>query len=40
MDVPMLNKEEFVVAYELYGKGFKNLKKDRQERFKRIIRLL
>ncbi|NMH89017.1 hypothetical protein [Flavivirga algicola] len=37
MEVPMLNKEEFTVAYELYGKGFKNLKKDRQERFKELL---
>lgn len=37
MKVPMLNKEEFAITYELYGKGFKALKKDRQERFKELL---
>ena len=37
MKVPMLNKEEFAIAYELYSKGFKALKKDRQECFKELL---
>ena len=32
MEVPMLNKEEFEIASALYQKGFRVLKKDRQER--------
>jgi len=33
----MLNKEEHAIAYKLYQKGFKVLKKDRQERFKELL---
>ncbi|CAL2094443.1 hypothetical protein [Tenacibaculum sp. 190524A05c] len=37
MEVPMLNKEEFEIASALYQKGFRVLKKDRQERFKELL---
>ena len=37
MDVPMLDKEEHAIASKLYSKGFKVLKKDRQERFKELL---
>ncbi|WP_324024600.1 hypothetical protein QSV08_15390 [Maribacter sp. BPC-D8] len=33
----MLNKEEHAIASKLYAKGFKVLKKDRQERFKELL---
>ncbi len=37
MDVPMLDKKEHAIASKLYAKGFKVLKKDRQERFKELL---
>ena len=37
MEVPMLNKEEHSIASKLYAKGFKVMKKDRQERFKELL---
>ena len=37
MDVPMLNKEVQAIASKLHAKGFKVLKKDRQERFKELL---
>ena len=35
MEIPMLDKDEFAIASELYSKGFK--KADRQERFKELL---
>ena len=37
METPMLNKEEFAIASELYSKGFKKINKVRQERFKELL---
>ena len=37
MEIPMLNKEEFVIASELYSKGFKIVNKERKERFKELL---
>ena len=37
MEIPMLNKKEFAIASELYSKGFKVAKEDRQERFKELL---
>ncbi|CAL2093002.1 hypothetical protein [Tenacibaculum sp. 190524A05c] len=37
MEVPMLDKQEFAIASALYQKGFRVLKKDRQERFKELL---
>ena len=37
MDIPMLNREEFAIASELYSKGFKKVKVNRQERFKELL---
>ena len=37
MDVPMLDKEEYAIASQLYAKGFKVLTKDTQERFKESL---
>ncbi len=37
MEIPMLDKEEFAIASELYSKGFKIAKKDRQEKFKELL---
>ena len=37
MDIPMLDKQEFEIASDLYSKGFKNIKADRKERFKELL---
>jgi len=37
MEVPMLDDKEYAIASKLYSKGFKVLKKDRQERFKELL---
>jgi len=37
MEIPMLDKEEFSIASELYSKGFKIAKKDRQYKFKDLL---
>lgn len=37
LEVPMLDKEEYAVASELYAKGFKKAVKDRKERFKEVL---
>jgi len=37
MEVPMLDTKEFDIASELYAKGFKILKADRQEKFKDLL---
>ncbi|GGD30536.1 hypothetical protein [Flavobacterium orientale] len=37
MEVPMLDKEEFAIASELYSKGFKRAKADRQDRFIELL---
>ena len=37
LEVPMLDKEEFAIVSALYQKGFRVLKKDRQERFKELL---
>ena len=37
MDIPMLDKEEFSIASELYSRGFKIEKTDRQDRFKELL---
>ncbi|PTX58973.1 hypothetical protein C8N46_11142 [Kordia periserrulae] len=33
----MLDKEEYTITSKLYSKGFKVLKKDRQEQFKELL---
>ena len=37
MEIPMLDKNEFAIASELYSKGFKVAKSDRQEKFKALL---
>jgi len=37
MEIPMLDKDEFSIASELYSKGFRIAKADRQERFKELL---
>lgn len=37
MEVPMLDKEEFAIASELYSKEFKKAILARQERFKELL---
>ena len=37
MEIPMLDKEEYAIASELYSKGFKTAKSDRQEKFKELL---
>lgn len=37
MEIPMLDKEEFAIASELYSKGFKIVKANRQEKFKELL---
>lgn len=36
-EIPMLDKEEFTIASELYSIGFKIAKANRQERFKELL---
>ena len=37
MEIPMLDKNEFAIASELYSKGFKVAKSDRQEKSKELL---
>ena len=37
MEIPMLDKEEFAIASELYSKCFKTAKSDRQEKFIELL---
>ena len=37
MNVPMLDKEEFLIASKLYSQGFKIGKADIQDRFKELL---
>ena len=37
MEVPMLDEEEFAIAYRLYGEAFRTLGKTRAERFKKLL---
>ena len=37
MEIPMLDKDEFAIASELYSKGFKIAKADKQEKFKELL---
>lgn len=39
MDIPMMNEEEYAIAYELYRKGMHNKSagKDQTQRFKELI---
>ena len=37
MEIPMLDKNEFAIASELYSKGFRIAKSDRQQRFKELL---
>ena len=37
MEIPMLDKEEFKIASELYSKGFKTTKSSRKEKFNELL---
>jgi len=37
MEIPMLDKKEFAIASELYSKGFKIAKANRQEKFIEVL---
>ena len=37
IDVPMLNEQEYAIAYELYGKAFKTAGATRKDRFKELL---
>ena len=39
MEIPMLDDDEFAIAYDLYGQGFRNIKagQDRELRFKALL---
>lgn len=37
MDVPMLDNEEYAIAYKLYANGFKKLNVERHDRFKELL---
>lgn len=37
MEVPMLDEEEFAIAFNLYSKGIRTLDEDRQQRFKELL---
>ena len=37
MDVPMLDNEEYAIAYKLYVNGFKKLNVERHDRFKELL---